>query len=351
MGAVLVCLILSLHAAGLQAAQLQRDGQGSNALRFTQDDIERDEEWALYKRAYHKVYESAEIEELRKLIFFKNLAGVVLHNYQAKLGEKSFTLGINKYSDMDHEEFVRTMNGYKGGNLESKGSTYMSPEQPIVLPVNVDWSTKGYVTPVKDQGQCGGCYSFSTTGAMEGQLFRKTGKLVSLSEQNILDCSGTWGNEACNGGLMDDSFQYIQDNGGIDTEDSYPYTAANGTCQYDSTQSGGTNTGHVDCPSGDESRLQEIVATIGPISVAIDASQPSFQSYSSGIYNETACSSSNLDHAVLVVGYGTTSDTNQDFWLVKNSWGVSWGIKGYIRMARNSKNQCGIATSASYPLV
>jgi len=174
---------------------------------------------------------------------------------------------------------------------------------------------------------------------------------VSLSEQNIIDCSYTWGNQGCNGGLMDDSFQYIQDNGGIDTEDDYPFTGQNQSCQYDSTASGGVNTGFVDVPSGDESRLQEVVATIGPVSVAIDASQPSFQSYSSGIYNETECSSTQLDHAVLVVGYGTTSDTNTDFWLVKNSWGTSWGINGYIRMARNSNNQCGIATSASYPLV
>jgi len=351
--AVLCCLILSL-AASLHAAQLKSpgrsSGQSSNGLRFEQD-FSRDEEWALFKRAYQKVYASREIEEMRKLVFFKNLAAIELHNYKAANGQKSFTLGINKYSDLDHAEFVETMNGYKGRNAMVSRSLYVSPEEPIDLPDNVDWTTKGYVTPVKDQGQCGGCWSFSTTGAVEGQLFGKTSKLVSLSEQNLIDCSTTWGNEGCNGGLMDNAFQYIKDNGGIDTEDSYPFTAQNESCQYDESSSGGTITGFQDLPSGDEARLQEVVATIGPVAVAIDASQPSFQQYSDGIYNETACSSSQLDHAVLVVGYGTQQSTNIDFWLVKNSWGLSWGQQGYIMMARNSKNQCGIATSASYPLV
>ncbi|GIX79291.1 cathepsin L [Caerostris extrusa] len=243
------------------------------------------------------------------------------------------------------------MNGFKRNYNESQavGSTFLTPSN-IAFPKNVNWTDKGYVTPVKDQGSCGSCWSFSATGALEGQHFRKTGKLVSLSEQNLVDCSGKYGNEGCNGGLMDQAFAYIQENHGIDTEESYPYKAKQGRCHYKKQNRGATDTGFVDVPSGDETKLMQAVATMGPLSVAIDASHESFQFYSKGVYNEPECSSQELDHGVLVVGYGTTKQ-GDDYWIVKNSWGTSWGEDGYIKMARNKENQCGIATQASYPLV
>jgi len=184
---------------------------------------------------------------------------------------------------------------------------------------------------------------------MEGSKFLATGNLVSLSEQNLVDCSTSQGNQGCNGGLMDYAFQYVISNGGLDTEASYPYTATGpNSCQYNPANSAETLSSFTDVTSGDENALMT-ASNQQPVSVAIDASQPSFQSYTGGIYDEPNCSSTSLDHGVLVVGYGT-DETGNDYWLVKNSWGTSWGMNGYIQMSRNKNNQCGIATAASYPV-
>jgi cathepsin L len=270
-------------------------------------------------------------------------------------------LNVNKYSDMLHTEFVKTFNGYNRTKVHSpnsvykftvpveEGVTFIAPEN-LNLPKAMDWRTKGAVTPIKDQGHCGSCWSFSATGALEGQHFRKTGKLVSLSEQNLVDCSGKYGNNGCNGGLMDNAFQYIKENGGIDTEESYPYDGLDEACKYSKQDIGATDKGFVDIPQGDEQAMLKALASVGPISVAIDASHESFQFYSNGVYDEPQCSAEELDHGVLLVGYGTEED-GTDYWLVKNSWGTSWGDAGYIKMSRNKDNQCGIASASSYPLV
>jgi len=309
-------------------------------------------EWEAFKTTHDKSYESAEEELYRKTIFHKNLKFIEMHNYLHAKGVKSFTVGVNHFADLEVKEFAAMMNGLKPRNItESRFNRleYLSPAMPVQVPDNVDWREHGYVTPIKNQGQCGSCWSFSATGSLEGQHFRKAGKLVSLSEQNLVDCSVTYGNNGCNGGLMDYAFQYIKDNDGIDTEDSYPYLAKDGSCHYKAKDSGATDSGFVDMPSGDEDKLKEGVATVGPISIAIDAAHQSFQLYKSGVYVEPECSSQSLDHGVLVAGYGT--DAGEDYWLVKNSWGTVWGDEGYIKMARNKDNQCGVASQASYPLV
>jgi len=319
------------------------------------------EEWELFKLQHKKKYVSDTEEKFRMKIFMDNKHKIAKHNSRFEKGEVTYELGLNEYADMLHHEFTHTLNGFnrtrnvlKSSNGEAVpkmlGATYIPPAH-VSLPNYVNWVEKGAVTPVKNQGACGSCWSFSATGALEGQHFRKTGVLVSLSEQNLIDCSGKYGNQGCNGGMMDYAFQYVKDNHGIDTERSYPYEAEDDKCRYKAKNSGATDVGFVDVPEGDEDKLQAAVATVGPISIAIDASHESFQFYKRGVYLEPQCSADNLDHGVLVVGYGTDEESGQDYWLVKNSWGTTWGESGFIKMARNMKNQCGVASSASYPLV
>lgn len=284
------------------------------------------------------------VEKIRYAIWQDNSRRIEEFN---KL-DQGYTLRMNHLGDLTNTEFQKQMNGLKARSGQSNASTFLAPSN-VKIPDTVDWRTQGYVTPVKNQAQCGSCWAFSTTGSLEGQNFKKTGKLVSLSEQNLVDCSQSYGNQGCNGGLMDDAFKYIKANNGIDTEASYPYTGRDGKCHFDAKSVGATDTGFVDVKSGDEDALKSAVATVGPIAVAIDASHFSFQFYHSGVYNSFLCSSKNLDHGVLAVGYGNYN--GKDYWLVKNSWGAGWGLKGYIMMTRNKKNQCGIATQASYPLV
>ncbi|MBN3297705.1 CATL2 protein, partial [Amia calva] len=291
-----------------------------------------------------KMYSSPAEEAQRKQTWMSNRKLVIVHNMLAEQGIKSYTLGMTFFADMDNEEYRRV--AFRGclGRFNStkapRGSTFLRRAVGASLPSSVDWRDKGYVTEVKDQKNCGSCWAFSATGSLEGQNFRKTQKLVSLSEQQLVDCSGSFGNFGCGGGLMDQAFAYIKEAGGIDTEESYPYEATDfripkPLCGLSSSKS---------CSKAARRNVSE-----GPISVAIDAGHSSFQLYQSGIYNEPTCSSSELDHGVLAVGYGT--ENGRDYWLVKNSWGESWGDKGYIKMSRNQNNQCGIATASSYPLV
>ncbi|KAL3886617.1 hypothetical protein ACJMK2_026601 [Sinanodonta woodiana] len=312
--------------------------------------IELDNEFEIYKATYNKNY-APEEELMRRAIWEQNLQRVQQHNLEADRGVHTYWLGMNEYADMSSEEFVRTMNGYKYDSTKTNCGKFTFPRnlQLSDLPATVDWRTKGYVTPIKNQGQCGSCWAFSATGSLEGQHFNKTKQLVSLSEQNLVDCSGKEGNMGCEGGLMDQAFQYIILNKGIDTEASYPYKARNQKCKFSSANVGATEVSCKDIQSGSEADLQKAVATVGPISVAIDASHNSFQLYKHGIYNEPQCDPQALDHGVLAVGYGTQG--GKDYWLVKNSWGTSWGMQGYIMMARNKHNMCGIATKSSFPTV
>ena len=201
------------------------------------------------------------------------------------------------------------------------------------------------MTAVKDQGQCGSCWTFSATGAMEGAHFKKEGSLVSLSEQNLVDCVHPH-TDGCQGGQMDDAFKYVIKNG-INSEAAYPYHARDRSCAFDDTAIVATMSDYVDVDMSEDA-LQEAVASVGPVSIGIDASHMSFQFYKDGVYDPSVCSSYQLDHGVLAAGYGTLDET--DYWLVKNSWGSSWGMDGYIMMVRNKRNKCGVATDASYPI-
>lgn len=293
------------------------------------------EEFVAYVKEFNKVYTSEELFSR-----FQNFADnkKIIDEHNAK--NLGWTMGVNAYTDLTSKEFSELYLGYLPRNNEylRNQNLHVAAENQV-LAASLDWRTSGAVTPIKDQGQCGSCWAFSTTGSVEGANKIKSGNLVSVSEQQLVDCAGSSGNQGCNGGLMDDAFEYIIKNKGIGSEASYPYTARDGKCKQVSSVS--TVSKYTDVKKNDETGLMSAI-NLQPVSVAVDAE--SWQTYRGGVM--TGFCGKSLDHGVLLVGYGT--EGSNDYWIVKNSWGTSWGEKGYIRLVRG-KNQCGIAEAASYP--
>jgi len=300
---------------------------------------ELNSEWNLYKQVHGKKYSPSENLK-RRVIWEARLDEVAAHNRKFDLGLESYTKGVNMFADLTFEEFSKIYTSKAMPKKTENRPLYVKSNKPIAN--DVDWRYQGAVTGVKNQGQCGSCWSFSATGGLEGQWFLAKGQLLSLSEQNLVDCSGDYGNQGCNGGWMDQAFQYIM-RYGIMSEQDYPYYAQQYQCQYDANRIVATVSSYQDIPQGDEASLADAIQQVGPISVGIDANS-NFQSYSGGVFNDYSCTGQ-INHGVLAVGFGS------DYYIVKNSWGAGWGESGYIRMSRNRDNQCQIASAASYPIV
>ncbi|XP_031494570.1 cysteine proteinase RD21A-like [Nymphaea colorata] len=342
---MLVCVVSALACAAAMDMSIVSYNERHPSGRSDQDIMRIYESWmARHGKAYNDLVE----KDKRFNAFKDNLLFIDEHNS----GNHSYKLGLNRFADLTNEEYRKMYLGTRMSmsrrNARPASKRYAVKEGEE-LPDEVDWREKGAVTAVKDQGSCGSCWAFSTIAAVEGVNQIVTNDLVSLSEQELVDCDTSY-NQGCNGGLMDYAFQFIINNGGIDTEDDYPYKARDGSCdQYRRNAHVVTIDDYEDVPENDERALRKAVAN-QPVSVAIEAGGRAFQLYESGVFTGTC--GTELDHGVTAVGYGT--DNGVDYWIVKNSWGDSWGEQGYIRMQRNVPGtltgKCGIAMEASYPI-
>jgi len=307
-------------------------------------------EFTNFQERFSKRYSTIQELETRFAIFRKNFIGILAHNADFS---QNFTMGVNQFTDLTPEEFRAQYVGGLKAEVGSYGCKAFS-SSASGAPSSIDWRTKGAVTSVKDQGQCGSCWTFSATGAVEGAWAISKGQLVDLSEQELVDCATgiSYGSHGCNGGQMEGAFKFIIENGQCSLS-SYPYTSGTtktgGSCQKCSAVA------HIsscsDVKPNDQISLKAAVAQ-QPVAVAIEADTRYFQSYSSGVLTSSSCGT-NLDHGVLIVGYG--SENGIDYYLVKNSWGTTWGDKGYVKIARSSSTNdpgiCGIAMDPSFPSV
>ena len=339
-------LFLFMLTASTIAQNLRSDSEWS---RFTQ-----------YQKDFKKNYTSLDELEVRYHYFKNTLFTIANHNLDKT---RTFQMGLNHFSDLSPEEFqIKYLGGFKQSNMTSlsigaAACSKFTGTPGKMLPNAVDWTTLGKTTAVKDQGYCGSCWSFSAAEAIESAWAIKKGSLLTLSEQQLVDCSKKYGNMGCNGGLMDSAFHYVMDNG-LCLESAYPYTSGQttvaGTCQSTCTPAV-TISGCADTSPNNQIVLKEAVS-MGPVSIAIQADSKIFQSYTSGIITGTSCGQT-LDHGVVITGYGTGTpqENNVMYWKVRNSWSASWGESGYVRIERSEKTNdagtCGIAMQPSFPIV
>jgi len=338
---LIICALVVLALVATVSAATSEDLQFSQFLKF----VDR----------YSKRYKSMDEFSQRFVAFQANLKRIEELN-QAQPGENVF--GITPFADMSAEEFKATKLGFVPSGHRNHGHHAPVASSTNLTATSVDWRTKGMVTPVKDQGQCGSCWAFSTAEAIESQWAMAGNTLTAFSPQQITSCDKT--DAGCNGGDTPTAYAYVQSAGGIETEKAYPYTSGGGTtgtCKFDKSKIAGKITGFAyatkpcqdSCTKQDETTLASAVATVGPVSVCVDAE--SWQLYSSGILKSNCPKAySDLDHCVQVVGYNTDGGASSSYWIVRNSWNTSWGVNGYIYVLMG-QNLCGIADEATYPTI
>ena len=287
--------------------------------------------WGLeHKKTYH----GKEAYTYRLGVYARNAAFVEKHNEKGE----SWEVALNEFADLTYEEFEAS---YLTDRFNVTESSAGFSARTVV---NVDWKAHGYVTPIRKQN-CGDCYSFAATAAMEACHKGSSGQLLDLSEQQCLDCSLGFGNMGCSGGWADNCWSYYASVGGQDSEASYPYTGAQGPCQQAGITPVAAVTGGSAVMTTEAALQQSVVSRV--TAAAMDASGSAFQLYKTGTYCPTTCSTTQLNHAVTVIGQQTSSP---DYYIVKNSWGTTWGMLGYFRICANRSNKCGIASHASYPV-
>jgi len=296
---------------------------------------ENQQHFANFMRDYGKNYSATNLAS-RFMVFRTNLEKINQHNS----ANKSWTMAMNEFGDLTAAEFSSRYCGYRP-KLSNRTRTETESKAPI--PPSVDWRLQNAVTPVKNQGPCGSCWSFATTGTIEAAWKLSQGTLLSLSEMQLVDCSG----EGCQGGAYDDAYAYVIRNG-ITSESAYPYTPQDGNCMSPLPQYVATISRFVDVYRNNDASLQAAVA-LTPVAIAVEADSETFQFYSSGVFNDALCGTT-LDHAMMIVGYNTNA--NGKYWIVKNSWGQTWGQRGYMYLARTpGAGICGVNMAPSYPIV
>ncbi|XP_014233776.1 cathepsin L1-like [Trichogramma pretiosum] len=377
LGVVVVPTLMMISRVSASPTAVQETTTAITISAVSSENVISDEVWNDFKQRYNKTYSSELEEKSRRSILADNKREIDEHNAKYRKGELSFGLKINQFGDLTFAEYKAHMRSDNATTVEPDikrplvglkyNATSFGPDWESAVGNSVDWRPFA-VTPVQNQGlDCGSCWAFAAAGALEGQYYVQTGELTQLSAQTLLDCTTVYGNSGCRGGSATLSYQYVvldRRAEGLETAEARPYLGHSEDCPPEARVNFTTNATTTMTTTTKEETvadtqpsyvlvpevyLRHAVATAGPIASAIDALHNSFRFYSEGVFFESECTEA-LDHAVLIVGYGS-DPRHGDYWLVKNSWGTAWGESGYFRIKRDDKNHCGIATEATYPLV